>query len=458
MVSLVRPEVSSTTMRKTVPAFILAAWAVLPLLTAAASQEAAVTASFPFAFEQYRLRNGLRVVLAEDPELPLVTVAVGYGAGSLREKPGQEGLAFLLENLMFQGSENVPPLQHVVFVQKVGGELNATTAPDKTLFYETLPSNQLALALWLESDRMKSLAIDAAAIERTRAELLGEHRARSAADPYYAMFAQFDSLLFPDPLYGHPLVGEGLAGLKEAEILEFHRTYYVPNNAVLCIVGHIDPGRARELVARYFETIPPGPDVPGVPRAEFRRENDALVRSARLPGGSTGFHMGFRFSPLQPGDSECLRVLEYLLLVGETSRLRSRLLRRDLTARYLTGSLDERPGVGTLKIFAFCTNAILVARAEKAILAEIDRLKTNPVSPDEMAKVRHRFKKDYLDRLSTNMGKARFLIDAVLAGRDVQAIRGDLDRVLSVSPQNLTSFSAKYFIPQNRVVLEFGPQ
>lgn len=446
-------------MRKTFSAFILAAWAVLSGPAAAAPQETAPPpSSFPFSFELYRLRNGLRVVLAEDPSLPLVTVAVGYAAGSMRERPGQEGLAFLVENLMFQGSENVPPLQHVMFVQKVGGELNAVTAPDKTLFYQTLPSNQLALALWLESDRMRSLDVNPAAIARTRAELLDEHRARAAADPYYAMFAQFDALLFPDPVYGHPLVGEGLEALKDADVLEFHRTFYVPNNAVLCIAGNIDSGRARDLVARYFETIPPGPDVAGVTRPEFRRENDAVVRTVRVPGGNTGFHMGFRFSPLQPGDSECLRVLEYLLLVGETSRLRSRLLRRDLTARYLSGGLDERPGVGTLKVFAFCTNAVLVARAEKAVLGEIDRLKTNAVSPDELAKVRRRFKKDFLDRVSTNLGKARFLVDALLAGRDPEAIRGDLDRVLTVSSQNLTSFAAKYFIPQNRVVLEFGPQ
>lgn len=446
-------------MRKMFSAFILAAWAILSGPAAAAPQETAPPpSSFPFSFELYRLRNGLRVVLAEDPSLPLVTVAVGYAAGSMRERPGQEGLAFLVENLMFQGSENVPPLQHVMFVQKVGGELNAVTAPDKTLFYQTLPSNQLALALWLESDRMRSLDVNPAAIARTRAELLDEHRARAAADPYYAMFAQFDALLFPDPVYGHPLVGEGLEALKDEDVLEFHRTFYVPNNAVLCIAGNIDAGRARDLVARYFETIPPGPDVAGVTRPEFRRENDAVERTVRVPGGNTGFHMGFRFSPLQPGDSECLRVLEYLLLVGETSRLRSRLLRRDLTARYLSGGLDERPGVGTLKVFAFCTNAVLVARAEKAVLGEIDRLKTNAVSPDELAMVRRRFKKDFLDRVSTNLGKARFLVEALLAGRDPDAIRGDLDRVLTVSAQNLTSFAAKYFIPQNRVVLEFGPQ
>lgn len=445
-------------MRKTAQAFISAILIALVALPAAVAQDGTAPVAFPFSFQNYRLRNGLRVVLAEDPRLPLVTVAVGYDAGSLREKPGQEGLAYLLENLMFQGSENVGPLQHVAFVQKVGGELNATTAPDKTLFYETLPSNQLALALWLESDRMKSLAITPAAIERTRSDLLTEHRARVAGDPYYALFSQFDMLLFPDPLYGHPLVAEGMDNLEEADILEFHRTYYVPNNAVLCVVGNIDTVRTRELIGRYFETIPPGPEIPAVARADFRRENDAVVRFARIPGANAGFHMGFRFAPLQPGEMECLRILECILLEGETSRLRNRLLRRDMTVRYLTGGLDERPGVGTLKLFAFCSNAILVARAEKAIVSEIDKLKTNAVSQDELARARRRFQKDYLDRLSTNMGKARFLVDAVLAGKDLEAIQQELDRVLTVSPQNLISFASRYFIPQNRAVLEFGPQ
>ena len=387
-----------------------------------------------------------------------MTVAVGYGAGTLREKPGQEGLAYLLENLMFQGSENVSPLQHIAFVQKVGGELNATTTPDKALFYETLPSNQLALALWLESDRMKSLVITPAAIERTRSDLLREHEDRVAADPYLETFSEFDSLLFPDPLYGHPLIGAGMADLVEAEILEFHRTYYVPNNAVLCIVGNIEAARTRELVARYFDSIPPGLDIPFPPRPVFRRESDVVVRKVRMPSGSAGFHMGFRFFPLQAGDAECLRILEYVLLEGETSRLRARLLRRDLTARYVTGGVDERPSIATLKLFCLATNAIMIARSEKGILAEIDKLKSNAVSQDEINKARRRFETDYFDRLSTNLGKALFFVDAVFAGKRLDDLGRDLAAVLSVSPQTLQAFTSKYFTPQNRVVLEFGPQ
>lgn len=427
---------------------------LVPLMLSAAPQTPASPSGLPFSFQEFRLRNGLRVVLSEDDRLPLVTVAVGYGAGTLYEKPGQEGLAYLLENLMFQGSENVGPLQHITYVQKVGGELNAATTPDRALFYETLPSNQLALALWLESDRMKSLIITPAAIRRTREDLLREHAERLAVDPYLETFAQFDELLYPDPLYGHGLIGPGMAGLTEAEIVEFYRTYYVPDNAVLCIVGRIDPARTRELVARYFDSIPPGPGVPFPRRAEFRRESDALVRTARVPAPGAGFHMGFRFFPLMPGEVNCLRLLECVLLEGETSRLRNRLLHRDLTATYLTGALEERPGIPTLKLFCLATNAVLVARSEKAILAEIDRLKSNPLSTEEMTKAQRRFKADYYGRLSTGLGKARFLVDAVFSGRGLDSLPGEMAAVMAVTPQALAAFAAKYFIPQNRVVLE----
>ncbi|MGZ5438658.1 MAG: insulinase family protein, partial [Candidatus Aminicenantales bacterium] len=203
---------------------------------------------------------------------------------------------------------------------------------------------------------------------------------------------------------------------------------------------------------------PPGLDSPSPPRPEIRRENDAVVRSVKIPVGSAGFHMGFRFFPLQAGDSDCLRILQYVLLEGETSRMRSRLLRHDLTARYLTGALDEEPSVATLKLFCLATNAVMVARSEKGILAEIDRLRSNAISQDELIKARRRFKKDYFDRLSTNLGKARFLVDAVFAGKRLDTLGGELDAIVSVSPQTLEAFAAKYFTPQNRVVLEFGPQ
>jgi zinc protease len=420
----------------------------------------AVQGAIRFPIQDYRLRNGLRVILSEDSRLPLVAVAVAYGAGTLREKPGQEGLAYLLENLMFQGSENVSPLQHVGFIQKVGGDLNATTTPDKALFYETLPSNYLSLALWLESDRMRSLAITPVAVERTRSDLIRGHQDRLASDPYLASFIQFDTLLYPDVLYGHPLIltGENMLALTEAEILAFHNAYYVPNNAVLCIVGNIDAAKTKELVARYFDTVPPGGDVPSSLPPVFRSGNEAVVRSAGITAPGAGFHMGFRFYPLQTGDACTLRILEYHLLEGETSRLRNRLLKKDLTARYLSGALEERGDVSALKIFCLNNNAVMVDRSEKAILSEIDKLKTNLISQEELNKAKRRFKMDFLDRLSTNRGRALFLVDAAFVGRNLDTLGEELDNCLRIGPQTLQTFVIRNFVPKNRVVLELGPK
>lgn len=424
----------------------------------AADRQGAAANPLGFAVEDFRLRNGLRVLLSVDDRLPLVTVAVGYGAGTIRESQGQEGLAYLMENLMFQGSENVGPLQHVGYVQKVGGELNATTGVEKSLYYQTLPSNHLALALWLESDRMRSLAVTAAALERTRAEVVQEHRDRLGSDPYLASFIQLDQLAFPDFPYGHPLIGteEALGRLTEADVRAFSRSFYVPNNAVLAIVGGIDPVRARELVTRYFETIPAGEPVAEPPRPAFRRENEPVVRFTGIPVSGAGFHMAFRFYPLLPGEINVLRVLEVMLFDGKTSRLRNRLLRRDRTSNHLSAALDERLAVAALKVFSLNTNAIMVERAERAILSEIDKLRTYAVSPDELNKAKRRYRLKYLDRLSTLRGRALYLIDAAFAGTDMASLGEDLEAVKGIEPAAVLAFVGKYFTPQNRVVLEFG--
>jgi predicted Zn-dependent peptidase len=451
--------VSSTGMNKAVRSLCLLLLIILfPASFPAATVQESAPNTLGFEFQEHRLRNGLRVILSVDKRLPLVTIVVAYGAGTIREQPGQEGLAYLLENLMFRGSENVGPLQHVGFVQKVGGDLNAMTTPDRTQFFETLPSNSLPLALWLESDRMKSLAITPAAIEITRTNLIREHEERLASDPYLGGFVWFDALLYPDDFYGHPLInaGEGMKALTEKEILNFHRTYYVPNNAVLCIVGNIDIAGTRELVARYFDTIPPGYGVPPLPVPVFRQDGEVVRNLSGIPASSSGFHLGFRFYPLQTGDAYSLRILEYLLLKGDTSRLRHRLLRRDLTAQHLSGGLEIRGGVLGLKIFCLNNNADMVERAEKAILSEIDRLGRNPVSFDEMAKAKKLFKMDYLRSQSTDLGRALFLVDAALSGKPMNFLGEELDKYMKVSSSNLIGLIIRHFTPQNRVILELG--
>jgi zinc protease len=450
---------SSPVMNKAARSFLLIFLSLLvPASFPAAPIQDTAPSTLGFEFREYRLRNGLRVILSVDDRLPLVTVVVAYGAGTVREQPGQAELAYLLENLMFRGSENVGPLQHVGFVQKVGGELNATTTPDRTQFFQTLPSNSLALALWLESDRMKSLAITPASIEVTRTDLIREHQERLASDPYLGSFAWFDTLLYPDYLFGHPLIeaGEEMRNITEKEIVDFHQTYYVPNNAVLCIVGNIDIAGTRELVAKYFDTIPPGYDIPPPPVPVFHQDGAVVRNLTGIMVSSPGFHMGFRCYPLQTGDAYSLKILEYILLKGETSRLRNRLLRRDLTAHDLSGGLENRSGVLGLKIFCLNNNADMVERSEKAILSEIDRLGRNPVSPEEMAKAKKLFKMDYLRSQSTNLGRALFLVDAALSGKPMSFLGEELDKYMKVHPLSLTGLITRHFSPRNRVILELG--
>lgn len=437
---------------------ILAA-TLLPLLLGAVAAplrpQETFSSGWKFPVTLYRLKNGLRVVLSEDDTLPVVSVVVAYGAGSIREQAGQTGLAYLLENLMFQGSENVSPLQHLSFIQKVGGELNANTTLGKTLFYETLPSNQLALALWLESDRMKSLVFAPASVEISKEDLIEAHRRRLATEPYVDSYAVFDAVLYPDFPYGHPLVGGGeeLKNLTPDDVRAFYERYYVPANAVLAIVGDFPLPRAKELVARYFDSIPPGTVAPTPPLPRFEQEREVVhtLKDVLLP--TPGFHLGYRLSPLQTGDHYAMRILDYLLFHGKTSRLYTRIMKKDLTAYYLSGGLEVRQELPAFKVFALNINEVLADRCQKAILSEFDRLKVSLAPESELDRAKGLFKMDYLRRLSSTLDRGLFLADAAFNGVPVSELSSELDRYMKVSAQSVNSLMTRLFIPSNIVIL-----
>ena len=197
----------------------------------------------PFPLTAYQLDNGLQVILSEDLSLPLVTVAVGYGVGSLDDYTGKSGLAYLMESLMFSGSANVGRMQHFSFIQRIGGRLNALTERDLTVYYQTVPSNHLASVLWMESDRMLSLALNTANIERAKNSLIEELNNRKFTNPYWEGEQLFDRLAFPDVSHHRPLRGraEELREITTEDVRKFYDTYYRPNNAVICSVYVVVP-------------------------------------------------------------------------------------------------------------------------------------------------------------------------------------------------------------------------
>lgn len=440
------------------------AWIVL-LLAAAAIAGGQVSpprrpAGADLPVVDYRLRNGLRVLLLEDDGLPLVSVVVAYGAGAVRETPGKTGLAYLLESLMFQGSENVGPMQYINFVQEVGGDLNAGTTHDRTVYYETLPVNQLARALWLESDRMRSLVFAAGSVERAKEGLLAEHRQRQASEPYLDSTRRFEELLYADFPRGHPTIGleTDIRGLTEEDARGFRDAYYVPNNAILCLVGDFVTARARELVARYFDSIPKGPDVPPLP---------PLPVPPASPGGA-GFqdvatdslasapavHAGYRLSTLQTGDPYALRVLEYVLIRGKSSRIYRRLVKRERVALFLAGGIEERAGAYVFKAFATGNNDMMIDRCKKAIAGEIDGLRTEFISDAELERAKVRLTADYLMRLETTLERALFLTETALSRGGLEGLKEDLSRYQRVNAQTLYSLVNRHFSEKNGVILE----
>src|ERR1051325_4924734 len=214
--------------------------------------------------EQFTLKNGLRVILSEDHAVPVVSVAVYYDTVSRNERQGRTGFAHLFEHMMFQGSENVPKAAHFQFISNAGGTMNGTTSSERTNYFETLPANQLPLALWLESDRMRSLAVTQENLDNQREAVKEEKRLRYDNQPYVNGVLRLFEMSFKNPANAHSTIGsmEDLDAATVEDIQEFFRIYYAPNNAVLAIAGDFDRVETRTLIDRYFASIPRQPASP----------------------------------------------------------------------------------------------------------------------------------------------------------------------------------------------------
>src|SRR5438876_2197090 len=220
--------------------------------------------------EQFALDNGLRVVLNEDHSVPVVSVAVYYDVGSRNEREGRTGFAHLFEHMMFQGSENVPKAGHFQYISNAGGTMNGTTSSERTNYFETLPASQLPLALWLESDRMRSLNVTQENLDNQREAVKEEKRLRYDNQPYVNGFLRLFEMSFKNPANAHSTIGsmEDLDAATVEDIREFFRIYYEPNNAVLAIAGDLDQAETRALINKYFESIPSQPNPPPVDVSE----------------------------------------------------------------------------------------------------------------------------------------------------------------------------------------------
>ncbi|MFN2238137.1 MAG: M16 family metallopeptidase, partial [Thermoanaerobaculia bacterium] len=349
--------------------------------------------------DQYTLDNGLRVVLNEDHAAPLVAINVWYHVGSKDEKPGRTGFAHLFEHLLFSGSENVGNNEHFRYVQSVGGILNGSTTFDRTNYYETLPSNHLALGLWLESDRMGWFlpAITQEKLDVQREVVKEERRLRYDNAPYGTALEELLKISYePDYPYFWPTIGsmEDLGAATLEDVKDFFRTWYVPNNAVLTLVGDFVPAEAKELIERYFGSIPRGADVPRSSperRPWHTEKRGSITSSVQLPRVYRLYHLP-RF-----GDPEWVAadLLAYVLSVGRASRLDRALVYEKQIAQDVGSFLLQTEASGMMILVSTAREGVDPAVLADAIDEEISRLAIHGIEPSELERARNQAETGY---------------------------------------------------------------
>ncbi|MFI0719604.1 M16 family metallopeptidase [Streptomyces sp. NPDC021224] len=413
---------------------------------------------------EHRLANGLRVVLSEDHLTPVAAVCLWYDVGSRHEVKGRTGLAHLFEHLMFQGSGSVKGNGHFELVQGAGGSLNGTTSFERTNYFETMPAHQLELALWLEADRMGSLltALDQESLDNQRDVVKNERRQRYDNVPYGTAFERLTALAYPDGHpYHHTPIGSmadlDAASLEDAQA--FFRTYYAPGNAVLAVVGDIDPEQTLAWVEKYFGTIPAHdgkpqprdgslPDVMGGQLREVVEEDvpsRALMAAYRLPEDGT-----------RAGDAADLALT--VLGGGESSRLHNRLVRRDrtaVTAGFGLLRLAGAPSLGWLDVKS--SGGAELAAIEAAVDEELARFAAEGPTPEEMERAQAQLEREWLDRLATVGGRADELCRFAVLFGDPQKALTAVQRVLEVTPEEVRAVAAARLRPDNRAVLLYEP-
>jgi zinc protease len=431
-------------------------WAWLPVLFLAVCPE--VRPQTAGDAVHFALKNGLEVILSEDANLPIVSVAVAYRVGSADDPPAKSGLAYLMETLMFSGSANVAPLQHINTMYRIGGNFNASVTEDRTVFFQTVPSHYLGLVLWLESDRMRSLEITPESFEMARNDHLIELRRKRLEEPYLESRMVFDQAVFPGSSFHQPLEGTemSLTNLSVQDARSFYTEDYVPNRAVLSVAGQFDRVRARELIARYFETIPRGSDIPPASPPPTVPETKAFTRTLADPiATSPAFFWGYRIGIPTAAERRALRLLEYVLIRGASSRLLRRLLGRNNKIAYqVNGGLDIRGDQVAFRVFGVVGTASMLDVCLNAATNEIDRLKRTSVPDDELLRAKRAFQSDRLDSLATPTDRALTLAKAFLSMPDFAAYPKEMEQVLDLTAYDLRVVVNRYFGPDKMFIVK----
>jgi zinc protease len=411
-------------------------------------------------FTEHKLKNGLRVILSEDHSAPTYSISVTYNVGSRDERDGRTGFAHLFEHMMFQGSENVGKGEHFIIIENNGGGMNGSTNSDRTEYHETLPANQLDLGLFLEADRMKSLAITQANLDNQRETVKEERRQRYDNQPYGLTFDTLFDTAYDNYAYKHSTIGsmEDLNAATLKDVSDFFKMYYAPNNAVLTLVGDFKTADILPKIEKYFGSIPaqaaPKPPDMSEPSQKGERRKtleDPLAQVARLD-------VAYKIPPGNTPDWYALYVLGEILSTGQSSRLYQSLVRDKQVAVQTNAGTFERRGPSLFLVDAFITPGKDPKEVETLIIAELERVKNEGVTDAELQKVRMAVKRSKAEQLEGTLFRAQALSENAVFYNDPNVINTGNDKLMSVTKDQIQKAAQKYLTDANRTVLTTIPK
>lgn len=411
-------------------------------------------------FEEFDLDNGLHVILHEDHSTPIVSVSVLYHVGSKNEMAGRTGFAHFFEHLMFEGSPNIDRGEFMKIVQANGGSLNANTSNDRTFYYEVLPSNQLELGLWLESERMLHATVDSKGVETQREVVKEEKRLRVDNRPYGSFLEEMFKRTFENSYYEHVPIGS-LEDLNAAEIEDFsnfYETYYVPQNATLSIAGDIDPAKTRTLIEQYFGSIPRGsqsinrPSTSPPPLAG--EVVDTVHDNIQLPA----LIMAYRTPKQGTRDAYAMEMLAQLLSGGQSSMLYKKLVdeeQKALTVQAFPFALESAGLFGT---FGIVNSGVAPEELLAGVDETLEKVKSEVISEKDYTKVLNQIESQFISSNSSMRGIAESLANYHVYFGNANLINTEIEKYRNISREYLHEVANKYLNKENRIILYYLPK
>jgi zinc protease len=432
----------------------LCAWLVM-LVTSALGQSKLPKVEFT----DTTLENGLRVIIVPEHTAPVFALSLTYNTGSRNEKQGRTGFAHLFEHMMFEGSANVGKGEHMLLVQNFGGTLNGSTNNDQTNYFEELPKNQLDMALFLESDRMRALNITQANLDNQRNAVQEERRLRVDNQPYGKSTEELDSMAYDNFAYHHSVIGsmEDLNAASIDDVKAFFRIYYAPNNVVMVLAGDLDPKEALAKVKKYFGDIPRQPAAPAVDMTEPEHDkerrktmDDAL---ARLPQ----YHAVYNIPAGNTSDTYALQVLGVVLAGGRSSRFYQHLVHDKQLALNAFAGAQNRRGPGLFNVVALPRPGVKMEDLEKALDEEIAAVQKDGITPQELEKARTQFLRQAIQTRGRVLGMANQIGTFTVFYNDPNLINTAYEKLTAVTADQVKQAAQKYLVPARRSVMITTP-